>query len=135
MRGALLLLIPLLLIVGLAFGAVGWYARKSYYVGYHDGQVVVFKGVPGGVLGWNPTVEQRSDLSIDDVDYVDQLALARRRGPRFARHGRAVPCRPGGSGRAEHDHHDDDDHDHHDAAARRRPRPPWRRPPASALRP
>ena len=68
-RGALLLLIPLLLIIGLAVGAVGWYARRSYYVGTDDNQVVVFKGVPGGVLGWDPTVEQRSDLTIDELDY------------------------------------------------------------------
>jgi protein phosphatase len=75
-RGALLLLIPFLLIVGIALGAVGWYARRSYYVGLDDDQVVVFKGVPGGVLGWQPTVDTRSELTLTDLDYVDQLALA-----------------------------------------------------------
>ena len=32
-RGALLVLLPLLLVLGLATAAVGWYARRSYYVG------------------------------------------------------------------------------------------------------
>ena len=41
--------------------AVGWYARKDYYVGVDQGRVTVFKGVPGGLAGWDPTIEQRTD--------------------------------------------------------------------------
>jgi protein phosphatase len=74
-RGALLVLVPLLVILGLAFGAVGWYARRSFYVGVDDGQVVVFRGVPGGVLGWNPTVEKRSSLTQDELLEKDRDAV------------------------------------------------------------
>jgi PPM family protein phosphatase len=75
LRGALLLVIPLILIVGLAFGAVGWYARRSFYVGVDDGDVVVYRGVPGGVLGWNPTIEERSDLRAAALLAVDREAV------------------------------------------------------------
>ena len=74
-RGALLVVVPLLVIVGLAFGAVGWYARRSYYVGIDDDEIVLYKGVPGGVLGWDPTVEARSDLTLGQLEYVDELAV------------------------------------------------------------
>jgi PPM family protein phosphatase len=75
-RGALLLLIPLLLIIGLAFGAVGWYARRSYYVGVENGGIVMFKGVPGGVFGWNPTLEERSDLTAAQLLPADREAVS-----------------------------------------------------------
>jgi protein phosphatase len=74
-RGALLLLIPLLIIIGLAVGAVGWYARRSFYVGTDNNQVVVFRGVPGGVLGWNPTVDRRSALTVTELLPVDREAV------------------------------------------------------------
>jgi PPM family protein phosphatase len=75
-RGALLLLIPLLLIIGLAFGAVGWYARRSFYVGVDNGQIVMFKGVPGGVFGWDPTIEERSDLTAAQLLPADREAVS-----------------------------------------------------------
>jgi protein phosphatase len=75
-RGALLVLVPLIVILGLAFGAVGWYARRSYYIGLDNGDVVVFRGVPGGVLGWNPTVEQRTALTADELLEKDRDAVA-----------------------------------------------------------
>jgi protein phosphatase len=74
-RGALLLLIPLLIIIGLAFGAVGWYARRSFYVGVDNGQIVMFKGVPGGVFGWDPTIEERSRLTAAQLLPADQEAV------------------------------------------------------------
>ena len=44
--------------VAVAVGAVGWYARRSYFVGVHQGNVTIFKGVPGGLAGWDPTIER-----------------------------------------------------------------------------
>ena len=75
LRGALLLLIPLIVIIALAIGAVGWYARRSYYVGLDKESVVVFRGVPGGVFGWKPTVDQRSALTADELLPVDREAV------------------------------------------------------------
>src|SRR4029077_3219544 len=31
------------------------------------GQVTVYKGVPGGLAGWNPTIEQRTSLDVTDL--------------------------------------------------------------------
>jgi protein phosphatase len=74
-RAAVLVVVPLVLIFAVAVGALGWYARRSYYVG-HDGEVVVlYKGVPGGVLGWDPTVERRTKLRVDDLLAVDRAAV------------------------------------------------------------
>jgi PPM family protein phosphatase len=70
--GALLVLLPVLLIVGIAFGVLGWYARKSYFVGTQNSEVVIFKGVPGGVLGWDPTVEQRTGIKVADLPQLTQ---------------------------------------------------------------
>jgi protein phosphatase len=63
----LLWALPIVLVLGIAVAAVGWYARKGYYVGASEGQVTVFKGVPGGLAGWNPTIEQRTSVDIADL--------------------------------------------------------------------
>jgi serine/threonine protein phosphatase PrpC len=71
-RGVILVVLPLLLIVGIAAGALGWYARSSYFVGASGNEVVIYKGVPGGVLGWNPTVDERTGLSVATLPAVDR---------------------------------------------------------------
>jgi protein phosphatase len=75
-RGALLVVVPLVVILGVATAAVGWYARRSYYVGAAGREVVIYKGVPGGVLGWNPTVEQRSGIEVADLEQIDRDRVA-----------------------------------------------------------
>jgi protein phosphatase len=70
LRGAgrvMLWALPIILVLGIAVAAVGWYARKSYYVGVNHGHVTVFKGVPGGLAGWDPTIEQRTTLEFADL--------------------------------------------------------------------
>ena len=71
-RNVILVLLPLVIIVGAATAALGWYARGSYFVGVSNGEVVIFKGVPGGVLGWNPTVDQRTGLMVVDLPPLDR---------------------------------------------------------------
>ena len=44
---------------------------NNYYVGRDQGQVTVFKGVPGGLAGWDPTVEQRTNLELADLRPAD----------------------------------------------------------------
>jgi PPM family protein phosphatase len=70
-RGALLLFLPLVLVLGIAIGGVAWYARRSYYVGLADHRVVIYRGVPGGVLGWNPTVDQSTRLVDRQLTQID----------------------------------------------------------------
>jgi protein phosphatase len=67
----LLWVIPVLVILGVAVGAIAWYANNNYYVGAHRGRVTVYQGVPGGLLWWDPTVERRTDLSLDELRAVD----------------------------------------------------------------
>ena len=60
-------LVALLLVVVGAAGAVGYFARAGYFVGIDNGEVVVFKGRPGGLLWFEPTVSQRTGLNAADV--------------------------------------------------------------------
>ncbi|MDQ6697242.1 MAG: SpoIIE family protein phosphatase, partial [Actinomycetota bacterium] len=67
----------LLLVLGAAAGAVGWYARRTYFVGFRDGEVTILKGRPGGLLWFDPTVEQRTSIKRAQVpqgprDDIDQ---------------------------------------------------------------
>jgi PPM family protein phosphatase len=71
-RNVILVLLPLLVIVGIATAALGWYARSSYFVGVSGNQVVIYKGVPGGVLGWNPTVDKRTGLAVAALPALDR---------------------------------------------------------------
>ncbi len=75
----------LLLLVVLVAGALGWYARKTYFVTVDDEQVTIFKGRPGGFLWFDPTVEQRTDIALADIPAgevadleagIDQATLA-----------------------------------------------------------
>lgn len=63
----LLWLLPVLAVLGLAFGAVVWYARGTYYVGINQSRVTIFKGRPGGVLGWDPTVDRRTTIETSQL--------------------------------------------------------------------
>jgi protein phosphatase len=65
----------LLLVLGGAVAAVGFYARSSYYVGLDGRSVVIFKGRPGGLLGFDPTLQERTALTIDDVLASRRAAL------------------------------------------------------------
>jgi protein phosphatase len=71
----LLWALPIVLVLGIAVAAVGWYARKDYYVGANQGQVTVFKGVPGGLAGWDPTIEQRTAVAVDDLKPAAQAQV------------------------------------------------------------
>jgi serine/threonine protein phosphatase PrpC len=56
-----------LAILGAAAGAVGYYARHTYFVRLQGEHVVVFRGKPGGVLWFDPTVEKDSGLTLAGV--------------------------------------------------------------------
>jgi protein phosphatase len=51
-----------------AFVIVAAYGRSGYFAGFDDdGAVVVFQGRPGGVLWFQPTVEERRDVTRDEL--------------------------------------------------------------------
>jgi protein phosphatase len=81
MRGVgrvLLWALPIVLVLGIAVAAIGWYARKDYYVGASNGRVTVFKGVPGGLVGWDPTIEQRTAIDLADLKPAAQAQVRER---------------------------------------------------------
>ncbi len=47
--------------------AIGWYARSTYYVGFAGDQVAIYKGRPGGVLWFDPTLRERKPLTRAEV--------------------------------------------------------------------
>jgi hypothetical protein len=71
-----LLFVPLILVLAIAIGGVGYYARRSYYVGFAANRVVIYKGVPGGVLGWDPTIEQQTGLTAGQLTEIDHQRVA-----------------------------------------------------------
>jgi PPM family protein phosphatase len=59
--------ILLLVLLGGAVAAVGWYARGSYFVSIERGQLTVYKGRPGGLLWFRPTVAERTGIPTTGV--------------------------------------------------------------------
>ncbi len=74
-RRVLVWMLPVILLFGAGLGAIGWYARRTYYVGLAGDRVTLYRGVPGGVLGWEPTVERRSGLIADDLTQAQRTDL------------------------------------------------------------
>jgi PPM family protein phosphatase len=64
--------LPILAVLSIAFLAVGWYARNTYYVGVNRGRVTLFQGVKGGLLIWNPTIERRTTINPNDLTGAQQ---------------------------------------------------------------
>jgi serine/threonine protein phosphatase PrpC len=65
---AAVFLLALVLVIGAVVGSVWWFARGSYYVGFEGERVAIYKGRPGGVLWFDPTVEQTyRNITRDDV--------------------------------------------------------------------
>lgn len=83
-----LVALPILLVFAIAIGAVGWYARKSYYVAFDGARVTVFQGRPGGVLGWGPTIAERSD--VERATLTPQEALEVQNQPTFGSEAEAL---------------------------------------------
>ena len=69
---ALLVAAPLVVILAVAFGVVWWRATHTWYVGEDRGVVVVYRGVPDGLLVWNPEVVDRTDLKTGTLSELDR---------------------------------------------------------------
>lgn len=62
-------------VVAAAGAGIWWVGRGTYYVGLDGDRVAVFRGRPGGVLWVQPTLEERSELTIDDVPRSSEKAV------------------------------------------------------------
>jgi protein phosphatase len=59
-----------LLVLGVLGGAVAtvqWYGTSTYYVGFHDDEVAIYQGRPGGLLWIEPSLEQDTGIGRDEV--------------------------------------------------------------------
>jgi protein phosphatase len=52
-------LLAVMAVLGVAVWAVAWYARSAYFVGLDGDQVAIFRGRPGGLLWFDPTLVER----------------------------------------------------------------------------
>jgi protein phosphatase len=48
-------------------GSLIFATRNSYFVGIDSDQVVIFQGQPGGFLGIEPSVKERTSITVDEV--------------------------------------------------------------------
>jgi protein phosphatase len=69
-------IVVLFVLLAGAVGAHAWYARSSYFVGVDGDRVAIFKGRPDGLFWFDPTLEERTDLRLDDVPPARRDALA-----------------------------------------------------------
>ncbi len=72
---SVLFVVVVLGLVGGGLWLVNDYATNTYYVSVDDGTVTIFKGRPGGVLWLDPSIEESTEIAIDDVpeDFRDDI--------------------------------------------------------------
>jgi hypothetical protein len=71
-----LFVVPILLIVGVAIGTIGWYARNSYFLAFDHGRVTIYRGRPGGLLFWDPEVVTRTNIARSRLTALDEHTIA-----------------------------------------------------------
>jgi PPM family protein phosphatase len=62
-----LFVVVLAAVLGGAYATVVWYGTSTYYVGFDDDDVAIFRGRPGGLLWIDPELVERTGLSRDNV--------------------------------------------------------------------
>jgi hypothetical protein len=62
-----LYLVAVLAVIGVAFGALTYYGRHTYFVGFDADAVVIYQGRPGGVLWMQPEIVERTPYTRADV--------------------------------------------------------------------
>jgi protein phosphatase len=59
--------VALLAVFGIAFAAIAYTARSSYFVANDRGEVVIFRGRKGGLLWFHPTIVERSGIHMGQL--------------------------------------------------------------------
>lgn len=60
-------IVAVMVVLAAMVGAIGFFARGGYYVGLEGDRIVIFEGRPGGLLWFDPTVEERTEVGLGDV--------------------------------------------------------------------
>jgi protein phosphatase len=74
---SVLFVVAIVAILVIAFGAITYYGRSDYYVGFTGDQVAVFKGQKGGILWVDPTLDGTYPLRREDLSPAWQQNLDR----------------------------------------------------------
>lgn len=71
-------MLALVILAGATVGVVAFAARTTYFVGTDPAgtTVVVFRGQPGGLLWFDPTVVAPTDLQVADLPAVARRSVA-----------------------------------------------------------
>lgn len=67
LRG-LLLAAAVVGVLVVALGTTAWYARSAWYADSVDGEVVILRGRPDGVLWWDPVIEETTVIEVEDLE-------------------------------------------------------------------
>ncbi len=110
----LLFIVAVIAIVGAGFAAITYYARDTYFVGFENDTVVIYRGHPGGVLWIKPELVERSSLTRHTIpkSSVSEIESGKVEPTRDDAH--RLPDQPGRRG---HRTGDGPDHDLDDRAA------------------
>jgi len=65
---ALITVVVLAVVLGGAYFGGSWYANRTYFLSTEGGQVVIYRGQPGGFLIFDPSIEQRFDVGPEDLE-------------------------------------------------------------------
>ena len=74
--GAALITLVLTVTTAAMVITIGWYARSGYHVDVVANHVVIQKGRAGGLLWFEPTLEQWTQIQISELSDADQSRLA-----------------------------------------------------------
>lgn len=77
-RTSIILLLSVVGVVGFGLGGSAWYARSAYYADDVDGEVVILRGRPGGVLWFEPVTIENTQLEVGTLDGASQELLSNR---------------------------------------------------------
>jgi len=66
----------LLVLAGVVFGSIWYYAQSGWFVGQHEGRVSVFQGRPDGLLWFEPRLAVSGGVSVAELSEHDQDLVA-----------------------------------------------------------
>ena len=72
----LLWALPILILIGIAVGAAAWYSKQGYFAQIEDSHVVIYRGHPGGILGFQPELEYKTTIVVADLTEAQRADLA-----------------------------------------------------------
>jgi len=70
-------LLAVAVVLGVAFGAIGWYAKRTYFVDFNGTDVAIYQGQPGGLLVFDPELKAGTGLMRSELTDAERQAVSR----------------------------------------------------------